>query len=126
MVQPDRSRRICPHGSIDPRRTWPSAVRKHPPLKDGNGRLGRALAEKSLAQNIGQPSLIALAYTIERERKTYYDQLETHQKALDVTPWLLWFGETRRRRRQRRAADCIQNPDAADLQRRFLPQLTCR
>lgn len=64
------------------------------PFEDGNGRLGRALAEKSLAQNIGQPSLIALAYTIERDRKSYYDQLETHQKTLDVTPWLVWFGET--------------------------------
>jgi Fic family protein len=64
------------------------------PFEDGNGRLGRALAEKSLAQNIGQPSLIALAYTIERDRKGYYDHLETHQKTLDVTAWLLWFGET--------------------------------
>ena len=64
------------------------------PFEDGNGRLGRALAEKSLAQNIGQPSLIALAYTIERHRKGYYDQLETHQKTLDITGWLLWFAET--------------------------------
>lgn len=64
------------------------------PFEDGNGRIGRALAEKSLAQNIGQPSLIALAYTIERDRRRYYDLLETHQKTLDVTPWLLWFGET--------------------------------
>ena len=64
------------------------------PIEDGNGRLGRALAEKSLAQNIGQPSLIALAFTIERKRKDYYDQLERHQKTLDVTPWLVWFAET--------------------------------
>ncbi|WP_299852696.1 Fic family protein [uncultured Roseovarius sp.] len=64
------------------------------PFEDGNGRLGRALAEKSLAQNIGQPSLIALAFTIERDRKAYYDQLEHHQKTLDVTPWLEWFAET--------------------------------
>ncbi|MDA3889708.1 MAG: Fic family protein [Allgaiera sp.] len=64
------------------------------PFEDGNGRLGRALAEKSLAQNIGQPSLIALAFTIERERKAYYDQLERHQKTLDVTRWLEWFAET--------------------------------
>ncbi|MEJ6395827.1 Fic family protein [Gymnodinialimonas sp. 2305UL16-5] len=64
------------------------------PFEDGNGRLGRALAEKSLAQNIGQPSLIALAFTIERARKAYYDQLERHQKTLDVTPWLDWFAET--------------------------------
>jgi len=64
------------------------------PFEDGNGRLGRALAEKSLAQNTGQPSLIALAYSIERERKAYYDQLERHQKTLDVTSWLEWFAET--------------------------------
>jgi len=61
------------------------------PFEDGNGRLGRALAEKSLAQNLGQPSLIALAFTIESERRAYYDQLEVHQKTLDVTPWLVWF-----------------------------------
>jgi len=64
------------------------------PFEDGNGRLGRALAEKSLAQNVGQPSLIALAFTIERERKAYYDQLERHQRTLDVTLWLEWFAET--------------------------------
>lgn len=62
------------------------------PFEDGNGRLGRALAEKSLAQNIGQPSLIALAFTIEKARKAYYDQLAQHQKTLDVTEWLAWFG----------------------------------
>ena len=64
------------------------------PFEDGNGRLGRALAEKSLAQNLGQPSLIALSYTIERDRKAYYSQLETHQRLLDVTGWLVWFAET--------------------------------
>ena len=64
------------------------------PFEDGIGRIGRALAEKSLAQSIGQPSLIALSYTIERDRKAYYDQLERHQKTLDVTPWLAWFAET--------------------------------
>jgi Fic family protein len=64
------------------------------PFEDGNGRLGRALAEKSLAQNIGQPSLIALAYTIEHGRKTYYDQLERHQRTLDITEWLVYFAET--------------------------------
>ncbi len=64
------------------------------PFEDGNGRLGRALAEKSLAQSIGQPSLIALSYTIERDRKAYYDHLEQHQRTLDITAWLVWFSET--------------------------------
>lgn len=63
------------------------------PFEDGNGRLGRALAEKSLAQTIGQPSLILLAFTIEKERKAYYDQFERHQQTLDVTQWLVWFAE---------------------------------
>ena len=52
------------------------------------------MAEKSLAQSIGQPSLIALAFTLERKRKDYYDQLERHQKTLEVTPWLVWFAKS--------------------------------
>ncbi len=64
------------------------------PFEDGNGRLGRALVEKSLAQASGQPSLIALAFTIERNRRAYHDQLKRCQGTLDVTPWLEWFAET--------------------------------
>ncbi|NRP21802.1 Adenosine monophosphate-protein transferase SoFic [Ensifer adhaerens] len=64
------------------------------PFEDGNGRLGRAIAEKSLAQNIGQPSLIALAFTIERARKDYYSQLEKNQRTLDITEWLIYFART--------------------------------
>ena len=63
------------------------------PFEDGNGRLGRALAEKSLAQNIGQPSLIALAFAIERNRKAYYAELERHQRRLDIGDWIGWFSE---------------------------------
>lgn len=48
---------------------------------DGNGRIGRALAEKSLAQNLAQPSLIALAYTIERKRRDYYGPRSAEQHA---------------------------------------------
>ena len=64
------------------------------PFEDGNGRIGRALAEKSLAQNLGQPSMIALAYTIERMRKTYYDMLERSNKDNEITGWLVYFAET--------------------------------
>lgn len=64
------------------------------PFEDGNGRIGRALAEKSLAQNLGHPSLIALAYTIERKRKDYYSALERNNKDLEVTDWLKYFAET--------------------------------
>jgi Fic family protein len=64
------------------------------PFEDGNGRIGRALAEKSLAQNLGQPSLIALAYTIERKRKDYYAALERNNKDLEITEWMEYFAAT--------------------------------
>lgn len=64
------------------------------PFEDGDGRIGRALAEKSLAQNIGQPSLISLAFTIEKSRKAYYSELERHQRTLDITDWIIFFSET--------------------------------
>jgi Fic family protein len=64
------------------------------PFEDGNGRIGRALAEKSLAQNLGQPSLIALAYTIERKRKDYYAALERNNKETEITGWMKYFAGT--------------------------------
>jgi Fic family protein len=64
------------------------------PFEDGNGRIGRALAEKSLAQNLDQPTLIALAYTIQRKREAYYDALERNNKSTDITDWLKYFAET--------------------------------
>jgi Fic family protein len=64
------------------------------PFEDGNGRIGRALAEKSLAQNIGQPSLISLAFTIEENRKAYYSELERHQRTHDISDWVIFFSET--------------------------------
>ena len=64
------------------------------PFEDGNGRIGRALAEKSIAQNLGQPSLIALSYTIERSRKAYYRALERNNKDTEITDWLAYFAQT--------------------------------
>ena len=64
------------------------------PFEDGNGRIGRAVAEKALAQNLGHPSLIALAYTIERNRKGYYAALEKNNKGPAVTDWLTYFART--------------------------------
>src|SRR5258707_600839 len=64
------------------------------PFEDGNGRIGRALAEKSLAQNLGQPSLIALAYTIERKRNDYYASLERNNKETEITSCLEYFANT--------------------------------
>jgi Fic family protein len=64
------------------------------PFEDGNGRIGRALAEKSLAQSLGQPSLIALAATILARRARYYAALEAANKGNEITEWLAWFAGT--------------------------------
>lgn len=64
------------------------------PFEDGNGRIGRALAEKALAQSLGQPSLIALSATILARRALYYDALEAANKTTEITAWLSWFAGT--------------------------------
>lgn len=64
------------------------------PFEDGNGRIGRALAEKSLAQNLGRPSLVALSFTIERKRKDYYAALERNNKDNEINDWLTYFANT--------------------------------
>jgi Fic family protein len=61
------------------------------PFEDGNGRIGRALSEKALAQGLGQPTLTALAATILARHKSYYDALETVNKQIEITGWLAWF-----------------------------------
>ena len=60
-------------------------------IEDGNGRIGRAIAEKSLAQSLGQPTLVALATTILAQRKSYYEALEAASKRNEITNWLAWF-----------------------------------
>ena len=61
------------------------------PFEDGNGRIGRAIAEKALAQSLGQPTLIALAATILAKRTGYYKALEAANKRNEITDWLVWF-----------------------------------
>ena len=60
------------------------------PFEDGNGRLGRA-APKCLAQNLGQPSLIALAAAILARRAGCYDALQAANKDNAITDGLAWF-----------------------------------
>lgn len=64
------------------------------PYEDGNGRIARALSEKSLAQHLKRPSLIALSDEIEANRKQYYRMLEHNNKELEVTEWLVYFSQT--------------------------------
>lgn len=61
------------------------------PFEDGNGRIGRAISEKSLAESLGEPTLIALAGTILLRRKNYYEALEAANKGNEITNWITWF-----------------------------------
>ena len=64
------------------------------PFEDGNGRIARAIAQKTLAESFGEPSVIALSRTIARRRRAYYDRLAFAGRSLDATDWGLWFAET--------------------------------
>ena len=64
------------------------------PFEDGNGRIGRALAEKALAQSLGQPTLLALSHTIEQSKREYYRALGQANGQNEITTWLLYFAQT--------------------------------
>ena len=64
------------------------------PFEDGNGRIARALAEKALSQALGQPTLIALSQTIQRNRKAYYEALQRSSGNNEITEWLVYFADT--------------------------------
>ena len=64
------------------------------PFEDGNGRIGRAIAEKALSQSLGRRSLLALSKTVHAHRKAYYQALENNNRSLEITPWLEYFCQT--------------------------------
>lgn len=61
------------------------------PFEDGNGRIGRALAEKALSQTIGRPVMMSLSQAIEADKKSYYDALSSSQRKNEITEWLKYF-----------------------------------
>ena len=71
---------------------------------DGNGRIGRAIIEYALAQDLGAPVVLSMSTHIEKNKKDYYQHLNqasccdadelNNKGALDITPWLVWFIET--------------------------------
>lgn len=64
------------------------------PFEDGNGRIGRAIAEKVLSQNLGQPTLVALSHLIQKRKKNYYDALARNNQKNEITDWLHYFATT--------------------------------
>jgi Fic family protein len=65
------------------------------PFEDGNGRVGRALLDRALAQDEGRPTrLYSMSARFEAMRDEYYEALgDLSRGGLDVTPWLKWFLE---------------------------------
>ena len=64
------------------------------PFEDGNGRIGRAVAEKALSQGIGRPVLLSLSRTIEADKKEYYTTLSKAQQGNAISNWINYFVKT--------------------------------
>ena len=67
------------------------------PFEDGNGRIGRAIAEKALAQSVSalrqseQPLLLSLSRAIEANKKAYYESLQEAQRSNEISSWIRYF-----------------------------------
>ncbi|WP_369062418.1 Fic family protein [Caulobacter sp. 73W] len=61
------------------------------PFEDGNGRIGRAISEKLLAQGLPTPMVTGMSSTLLHHRKDYYAELERAHRHLEITDWLVWF-----------------------------------
>ena len=64
------------------------------PFEDGNGRIGRAIAEKALSQSIGRPVLFSLSKSIEGNKNDYYEALKAAQRSNEITDWINYFVKT--------------------------------
>lgn len=61
------------------------------PFEDGNGRIGRSIAEKALSQGVGYPVLLSLSQAIEADKKAYYSALNLASQSNEITAWLHYF-----------------------------------
>lgn len=71
------------------------------PFEDGNGRVGRGIIEKLLAESLGHPMFTGISSAILRQRKEYYDTLGRTNRTLEVTDWLQWFARSALEAQQR-------------------------
>lgn len=61
------------------------------PFDDGNGRIGRAIAEKALSQGFGYPVILSLSQAIEADKTAYYQALHAASKSNNITDWIIYF-----------------------------------
>jgi len=65
------------------------------PFEDGNGRIGRAIVDMAMAQDLGAPNrLFSLSSQMLKDRKGYYEALSAVQHgSTDVSAWVQWFAQ---------------------------------
>lgn len=61
------------------------------PFEDGNGRVGRALVAKTLAEGLGMPIILPVSTVISRHRAAYYDEINEASRSLEWTSWAAFF-----------------------------------
>jgi len=61
------------------------------PFEDGNGRIGRVIADIALSQGHGRSIPISLSETIESNKNSYYEALREARQTYEVTPWIQFF-----------------------------------
>jgi Fic family protein len=61
------------------------------PFEDGNGRIGRAIAEHALYQDFENPPLFSISAIINNNAKQYYEQLQGTNEVMDISNWVQWF-----------------------------------
>lgn len=63
------------------------------PFDDGNGRIGRAIADMALSQaEDSKMRFFSISHQISKDKKQYYDILEKIQKGnCNITEWILWY-----------------------------------
>lgn len=64
------------------------------PFEDGNGRIGRAISELALSQDMQYPCVFSLSKAIQHTHKQYYEKLAAASSyTLNATEWLTYFVE---------------------------------
>lgn len=92
----NRTREVLPGGTLDGlvraglAHLWFETAH---PFEDGNGRVGRAVVDMALAQDVRLPyRLHGLSIEFQRQQANYYAALNQAQRGTgDATAWLLWF-----------------------------------
>lgn len=61
------------------------------PFEDGNGRIGRVIAEIALVQGIKRSIRMSFSTAIEKDKKSYYNTLKNVQRTNNITEWIEYF-----------------------------------